>query len=82
MSPDGSVKDYRRIRYLQEHLKAVQKAKQEGLPVDGYFVWSLMDNFEWRAGYKERFGLIFVDYVHNQQRTIKESWKWFSHFIS
>ncbi len=82
MSPDGSVKDYRRIRYLQEHLKAVQKAKQEGLPVDGYFVWSLMDNFEWRAGYKERFGLIFVDYVHNQQRTIKESGKWFSHFIS
>jgi len=82
MSPDGSVKDYRRILYLQEHLKAVQKAKQEGLPIDGYFVWSLMDNFEWRAGYKERFGLIFVDYVHNQQRTIKESGKWFSHFIS
>jgi beta-glucosidase len=82
MSPDGSVKDLRRIRYLREHLKAVQKALKEGLPIDGYFVWSLMDNFEWRAGYKERFGVYFVDYENNQQRTIKESGKWFSHFIS
>jgi len=82
MSPDGSVQDYRRIRYLQEHLKAVQKALKEGLPIEGYFVWSLMDNFEWRAGYKERFGVIFVDYGNHQQRTIKESGKWLSHFIS
>ena len=74
---DGRVRDYRRIRYLYDHLVQVHKAIQAGVPVKGYLVWSLMDNFEWAFGYTMRFGLIYIDY-ETMQRTLKESAYWFS----
>ena len=64
-------------RYLQHY----KRAADEGIPVDGYFLWSLLDNFEWAEGYRERFGIIHVDYA-TQQRTLKESAKWYSGVIA
>jgi len=77
---DGKIRDERRIRYLGQHILQVQKAIQKGVPVKGYFVWSLMDNFEWALGYDKRFGLVYVDFK-TQKRTIKDSGKWFAEVI-
>jgi beta-glucosidase len=77
---DGRVRDYRRLRYFRDHLKEVHHAIQEGVPVRGYFAWSLMDNFEWAYGYQMRFGLIYVDF-DSLSRTIKESGRWFAQVI-
>ncbi|SHE37099.1 beta-glucosidase [Arenibacter palladensis] len=76
----GGVHDEERLSYLQAYLKQVHRAKREGLRVDGYFVWTFTDNFEWAEGYNPRFGLVYVDF-NNQQRIIKSSGKWFSHFL-
>ena len=77
---DGRVRDERRIRYLREHLAQVQRAIQAGVPVKGYFHWTLMDNFEWAFGYRMRFGLVYVDFA-TQKRTIKESGRWYTNVI-
>jgi beta-glucosidase len=77
---DGKVRDYRRYRYLSDHLAHLHRAIQEGAPVSGYLVWSLMDNFEWALGYGMRFGLAYVDF-DNGKRTIKESGKWYAEVI-
>ncbi len=69
---DGTVEDDQRQRYLQRHFTAAHQAMQAGVPLRGYFVWSLMDNYEWTFGYSQRFGLIYVDYA-TQQRYIKKS---------
>lgn len=69
---DNEVNDVDRLDYLQSHLNAVDKAINQGVNIQGYFVWSLMDNFEWAEGYEKRFGIVYVDY-HTQQRTIKNS---------
>ncbi|HCU57995.1 MAG TPA: beta-glucosidase, partial [Anaerolineaceae bacterium] len=69
---DGRVHDERRIAYLRGHLAQVSRAIQAGIPVTGYFQWSLLDNFEWASGFGPRFGLIHVDYA-TQKRTIKDS---------
>jgi beta-glucosidase len=69
---DGSVRDTERAEYLEQHLAAAARAVRRGVPLAGYFVWSLMDNFEWSYGYAKRFGLIHVDYP-TQTRTIKTS---------
>ncbi|HWP20541.1 MAG TPA: GH1 family beta-glucosidase [Burkholderiaceae bacterium] len=68
----GRVRDPSRIDYIDRHLAAVDGALREGVDVRGYFVWSLMDNFEWAFGYERRFGLVHVDYA-TQQRTLKDS---------
>lgn len=73
---DGQVHDHQRIDFFNKYLNQVLRAKKEGMPVEGYFVWSLMDNFEWAEGFKPRFGLIHVDY-NTQKRTIKDSGYWF-----
>ena len=65
---DGHIRDERRIGYLRGYLGAVQDAILEGVPVRGYFVWSLLDNFEWTLGYGKRFGLVHVDYETQQRR--------------
>ncbi len=77
---DGHVRDERRIRYVRNHLAQVQRAMEEGVPIKGYFHWSLMDNFEWAHGYGQRFGLVYVDFK-TQERTIKDSGLWFSRVI-
>jgi beta-glucosidase len=77
---DGRVRDERRIRYLRNHIIQIHRAMDEGVPVKGYFHWSLMDNFEWAHGYGQRFGLVYVDF-HTQERTIKDSGYWFTKVI-
>jgi beta-glucosidase len=73
--PDGRVHDAARIDYLDAHLRALHRAIAEGVDVRGYFVWSLLDNFEWAEGYSQRFGLVRVDY-DTQRRTPKDSYSW------
>jgi len=73
---DGRVHDTARIEYLDAHLRALHRAIGEGVDVRGYFVWSLLDNFEWAEGYSQRFGLVRVDY-DTQRRTPKDSFSWF-----
>jgi beta-glucosidase len=77
LSPDGHVHDDDRIAYLGEHLQAVRDAIADGAPVRGYYLWSLLDNFEWSYGYSKRFGIVHVDYA-TQQRTIKDSGRWYA----
>jgi beta-glucosidase len=78
---DNRVRDSRRIQFLQDYIASVSKAIVDGVPVKGYFVWSLMDNYEWSHGYSRRFGIIFVDYENNQRRVIKDSARWYSNVI-
>ena len=80
MSADGQVHDEPRVRYLQDHFAAVHEAMRQGVHVDGYFVWSLLDNFEWASGYEKRFGIVHVDYT-TQQRTLKQSALWYRDFL-
>ena len=69
---DGAVEDPLRVAYYKGHLAAARQAIREGVPLKGYFAWSLLDNFEWSHGYSKRFGIVHVDYS-TQQRTIKSS---------
>lgn len=82
-APDaqGRVHDVRRIEYLRRHLIAVWRAIQDGVPIAGYFAWSLMDNFEWSRGHTQRFGLVWVDY-ETQQRIPKDSAWWYRDVIA
>jgi beta-glucosidase len=77
---DGQIHDLERITYLREHIAAVQQARTSGVPVRGYFVWSLLDNFEWAFGYRMRFGMHYVDYA-TQQRIPKASAHWYADMI-
>ncbi|NYI03584.1 GH1 family beta-glucosidase [Allostreptomyces psammosilenae] len=72
VAADGSVHDPERTTYLEDHLAACAEAIRDGVPLAGYFAWSLLDNFEWAYGYDKRFGLVHVDYT-SQRRTIKTS---------
>lgn len=78
--PDGSVDDPERVSYLDGHLRACADAVAAGVPLKGYFCWSLFDNFEWSWGYARRFGLVYVDY-QTQTRTPKTSARWYSGLI-
>ena len=79
--PDGHIHDRRRIDYLWSHLEAVADAIELGVPVTGYFVWSIMDNFEWTLGYSQRFGLIWVDHATGE-RIPKDSLAWYGNVIA
>jgi beta-glucosidase len=74
--PDGAVHDTERIAYLRDHINAVAEAREKGADVRGYFLWSLMDNFEWAYGYDRRFGIIRIDY-DTLERTWKDSAAWY-----
>lgn len=76
----GHIHDHQRKEYHQNILKITQKAIVKGIPVNGYFAWTLVDNFEWREGYTPRFGLIYNNF-ETQQRTIKDSGLWFRSFL-
>jgi beta-glucosidase len=78
---DGGVHDADRIDYLDRHFRAAHRALDEGVDLRGYFVWTLMDNFEWAYGESRRFGLVHVDY-ETQQRTPKDSAAWFAGVIA
>ncbi len=77
---DGRVYDERRTRYLREHFRVAHQAIQIGIPLAGYFVWSLLDNFEWAYGYTQRFGIVWVDF-ETQQRIVKDSGHWYKEVI-
>ena len=79
-APDHTLDDTDRIAYLDAHLRVCAQVKAEGVPLHGYFLWSLMDNFEWAWGYSKRFGIIHVDYA-SQTRTPKASAHWYSEVI-
>jgi beta-glucosidase len=72
----GRVADSRRIEYLDSHIAATLTAREAGVPVDGYFVWSLLDNVEWTQGFSQRFGLVWVD-MDTGERTPKDSYYWY-----
>jgi beta-glucosidase len=79
-SADGKVHDAERRAYLHGHLAASLRACESGVPLGGYFLWSLLDNYEWAHGYAKRFGIVWVDY-QTQQRTPKESAGWYREVI-
>jgi beta-glucosidase len=72
VAPDGHVYDTDRVMFLRNYLTQLQRAVAEGVPVKGYFLWSLLDNFEWADGYEKRFGITYVDFA-TQKRTPKLS---------
>ncbi len=80
VTPDGKIHDARRLRYLQQHLNQCQLSVEDSVDVRGYFVWSLLDNFEWTHGYDKRFGIVRVDF-ETQERTVKDSGQWYSRAI-
>ena len=80
---DGSdhVRDLQRVHYVREHIRTLGQALAQGVPLRGYFVWSLLDNFEWAEGYSKRFGIVYVDYP-TQRRIVKDSGRWYADFIA
>jgi beta-glucosidase len=76
----GRVHDERRTDYIARHIRAVGDAIRLGVPMEGYMVWSLLDNFEWASGYEKRFGIVRVDY-DSQVRTLKDSALWYARFL-
>jgi len=77
----ASVDDPARVSYLDGHLRAVRSAIDAGVDVQGYCVWSLLDNFEWAEGYRQRFGLVHVDFA-TQERTRRTSFHWYKNHIA
>jgi beta-glucosidase len=78
---DGKVHDPQRIDYLSRYIKHFERAGEDGVPIEGYFQWSFMDNFEWAEGYRFRFGLVYVDY-QTQERIPKDSAYWYKNVIA
>jgi beta-glucosidase len=72
IAPDGHVYDTGRVMFLRNYLTQLQRCVADGVPVKGYFLWSLLDNFEWAAGYEQRFGITYVDF-QTQRRIPKMS---------
>jgi beta-glucosidase len=81
VAPDGRIRDDYRIDYLRQHIAQVRRCLADGIKLRGYVVWSLLDNFEWEAGWGQRFGLIYVDYA-SLKRTIKDSGYWYRDLIA
>ena len=79
--PDGGVADPERTAFLRDHLVAAHKAIQEGVRLESYHVWSLLDNFEWAEGYSQRWGIVHVDFA-SQRRILKDSAKWYRGVIA
>jgi beta-glucosidase len=78
---DGGVHDLERVDFLASHIEAVGDARAQGAPIDGYFVWSFLDNFEWAMGYSKRFGIVYVDYP-TLERVPKDSFHWYRERIT
>ena len=80
VSADGQIHDVERTQYIREHLAAVHDAISAGVDVRGYYLWSLLDNFEWAYGYSKRFGIVRVDF-DSQKRTVKDSGRFYSRVV-
>lgn len=78
---DGQIGDVDRVDFLERHLAAVAQALAGGVDVEAYYLWSLLDNFEWESGYRPRFGIVHVDYA-TQRRTLKQSALWYRDFVA
>jgi beta-glucosidase len=78
---NGTVQDPQRISYIDRHVQAIRRAIDDGVPVQGYFLWSLLDNFEWTHGYSQRFGIVYVDY-ETLERVPKASYFWYRDLIA
>ena len=78
---EGEVNDPERQSYIEAHVAAIGRAIEAGVPMAGYFVWSLLDNFEWAHGYSKRFGIVHVDYA-TQRRVPKDSALWYRDYIA
>ena len=74
---DGKVHDAYRIEFLNGFIDWMKKAMEEGCDVRGYFVWSTMDLYSWINGYKKRYGLVYIDYDHDNKRILKDSYYWY-----
>ena len=81
LDPDGRVRDTDRQAYLARHVAAAADALDAGVPLTGFHVWSLLDNYEWSLGYGRRFGLVHVDF-DSQRRTLKDSARWYQRLIA
>jgi beta-glucosidase len=80
LDESGQVNDQERLQFLQDHFRSAHRAIQDGVNLKGYYVWSLMDNFEWAEGYRARFGIVYVDYA-TQKRYPKQSALWYQNVI-
>jgi beta-glucosidase len=80
LTPDGMIYDTDRVMFLRNYLTQLQRAISEGVPVKGYFLWSILDNFEWSDGYEKRFGIVYVDFA-TQKRTPKLSASFYKQVI-
>jgi beta-glucosidase len=78
---DGRIRDEDRIEFLRSHSSAARRAMREGVRLKGYYIWSLIDNFEWACGFSKRFGIVYVDY-RSQQRILKSSAHWYQDVIA
>ena len=76
----GRVHDPERTAYLEQHFAQAARAIAAGVPLKGYYVWSLLDNFEWAFGYERRFGIVYVDF-QTQKRIVKDSGRWYQSFL-
>jgi beta-glucosidase len=81
LTPSGHINDTDRVMYLRSHIANLHRAAQEGYPIKGYFLWSLLDNFEWADGYSKRFGIHYVDFK-TEKRTPKLSAEWYREVIA
>ena len=81
LTSDGQVHDQKRVAYLRAHLAAARRAISQGVPLKGYFLWSLMDNFEWALAFSRRFGIVYVDYA-TQRRIRKDSANYYASLIA
>ncbi len=81
VNAEGEILDVDRILYLKQHLQGVARAISEDYPIRGYYLWSLLDNFEWSWAYHKRFGLVYIDY-QSQQRWPKASYYWYRDCIA
>jgi beta-glucosidase len=77
---NGRVNDAQRISFFKGYLKNILRAKNEGVNISGYFVWTLVDNFEWAEGFRPRFGIVYNDFT-TQERIVKDSGLWFKEFL-
>jgi beta-glucosidase len=81
LGPDGAVDDPGRIAFLRDHFAAAHRAIADGVPLESYHVWSLLDNFEWQEGFEQRWGLVYVDYP-TQRRILKRSARWYRRVVA